>query len=195
MPQSADWQWSIAVKGGIDKAGPSRAFLWIPPNCQKLRGLILAQHNMEEISILENPKFRRALGELDFAEIWCAPPFDHLFRFNEGAGDTFNGMMEDLAKESGYEELKFVPVIGIGHSAAASWPYYFAAWNPDRALAAISVIRSMALCPQPDLLTRYLGRSDDRLHSVPGNDGRIRVGQHLVGRRAERTRAAPAHAA
>ena len=137
--KSADWQWSIAVKGGIDKNGPSRAFLWIPPNCQKLRGVVLAQHNMEEISILENPKFRRALGELDFAEIWCAPPFDHLFRFNEGAGDTFNGMMEDLAKESGYEELKYVPVIGIGHSAAASWPYYFAAWNPDRALAAISV--------------------------------------------------------
>jgi hypothetical protein len=137
--QSADWQWSIAVKGGIDKAGPARAFLWIPPNCQKLRGLILAQHNMEEISILENPKFRRALGDLDFAEIWCAPPFDHLFLFNEGAGDTFNGMMEDLAKESGYEELKYVPVIGIGHSAAASWPYYFAAWNPDRTLAAISV--------------------------------------------------------
>jgi hypothetical protein len=135
----ADWQWSIAVKGGIDKLGPARAFLWIPPNCQKLRGLILAQHNMEEISILENPKFRRALGELDFAEIWCAPPFDHLFRFNEGAGDTFNGMMEDLAKESGYEELKYIPVIGIGHSAAASWPYYFAAWNPDRTLAAISV--------------------------------------------------------
>jgi hypothetical protein len=136
--QSAEWQWSIAVKGGIDKAGPARAFLWIPPNCQKIRGVILAQHNMEEISILENPKFRKAIEELGFAEIWCAPPFDHLFRFNQGAGDTFSGMMEDLAKESGYEELKYVPVIGIGHSAAASWPYYFAAWNPDRALAAIS---------------------------------------------------------
>ena len=104
---SAEWQWSIAVKGGIEKAGPSRAFLWIPPNCQKLCGVILAQHNMEEISILENPKFRRALGELDFAEIWCAPAFDHLFRFNEGAGETFNGIMDDLAKASGYEELKY----------------------------------------------------------------------------------------
>jgi hypothetical protein len=135
----ADWQWSIAVKGGVDKAGPSRAFLWIPPNCQKIRGVIVAQHNMEEISILENPKFRRALAELDFAEIWCAPPFDHLFRFDQGAGDTFNGIIDDLAKESGYDELKYVPVIGIGHSAAASWPYYFGAWNPDRTLAAISV--------------------------------------------------------
>ncbi len=27
----------------------------------------------------------------------------------------------------------------LGHSAAASWPYYFAAWNPDRTLCALSV--------------------------------------------------------
>ncbi len=137
--RSAEWQWSIAVNGGIERAGPARAFLWIPPNCQKIRGVVLAQHNMEEISILENPKFRRALAELGLAEIWCNPGFDHLFRFNQGAGETFKEMMEDLAKESGYEELKYVPVIGIGHSAAASWPYYFAAWNPERTLAAISV--------------------------------------------------------
>jgi hypothetical protein len=136
---AAEWQWSIEVKGGINKAGPARAFLWIPSNSQKIRGVVLAQHNMEEISILENPKFRQALADLGFAEIWCAPPFDHLFRFNEGAGETFNGMMEDLAKESGYEELKYIPIIGIGHSAAASWPYYFAAWNPERTLASLSV--------------------------------------------------------
>lgn len=136
---AAEWQWSIEVKGGIEKTGPARAFLWIPPDCERLRGVVLAQHNMEEISILENPIFRRTMSELKFAQIWCAPAFDHLFRFNQGAGETFNGMMEDLAAESGYRELTFVPVVGIGHSAAASWPYYFAAWNPKRTLAAISV--------------------------------------------------------
>jgi len=62
----------------------------------------VAQHNMEEISILENPKFRAALTKMDFAEVWVAPFFDHLFRFNEGAGDTFNDMMNRLADESGY---------------------------------------------------------------------------------------------
>jgi hypothetical protein len=136
---ASDWQWSIPVKGGVDKNGPSRAFLWIPPKCQRLRGVVLAQHNMEESSILETPKFRSAMAALDFGEIWCAPPFDHLFRFTEGAGDTFNAIMEALAKESGYDELKYVPIVGMGHSAAASWPYYFAAWNPERTLAALSV--------------------------------------------------------
>lgn len=137
--QAAVWQWSVPVKSEKPENGPARAWLWIPPNCQHVRGVIVAQHNMEEISILENPKFRSALADLNFAEVWVAPFFDHLFRFNEGAGDTFNGMINRLAEESGYGELNFAPVVPIGHSAAASWPYYFAAWAPNRTLCALSV--------------------------------------------------------
>jgi len=136
---SAEWQWSVEVKSEKPENGPARAWLWVPPDCKKIRGVVVAQHNMEEISILENPKFRAALAEMNFAEVWVAPFFDHLFRFNEGAGDTFNDFMNRLADESGYDELKFVPVAPMGHSAAASWPYYLAAWNPQRTLCALSV--------------------------------------------------------
>src|SRR6202012_4052041 len=83
--------------------------------------------------------FRAALARLNFAGIWVSPPFDHLFRFNAGAGETFDGLMKNLAMVSGYSELTFVPVAPLGHSAAASWPYYFAAWNPGRTLAALSI--------------------------------------------------------
>jgi hypothetical protein len=136
---AAVWQWSAPVKSEKPQNGSARAFLWIPPDCRRVRGVVVGQHNMEEISILENPRFRKALAELDFAEVWVAPFFDHLFRFNQGAGETFNEMMDGLAEQSGYDELKFAPVVPIGHSAAASWPYYFAAWNPGRTLAALSV--------------------------------------------------------
>ena len=136
---AAEWQWSVEVKSEKPENGPARAWLWIPPNCKQVRGVVVAQHNMEEISILENPKFRTALAEMGFAEVWVAPFFDHLFRFNQGAGETFDRMMENLASDSGYSELKFAPVAPLGHSAAASWPYYFAAWNPERTLAALSV--------------------------------------------------------
>jgi len=137
--RGAEWQWSVPARSEKPENGSARAWLWIPPNCQNVRGVIVAQHNMEEISILENPKFRTALAEMNFAEVWVAPFFDHLFRFNEGAGDTLNDFMSRLADESGYSELKFVPVAPLGHSAAASWPYYFAAWNPQRTLCALSV--------------------------------------------------------
>jgi hypothetical protein len=131
-----DWQWSVPVNG---QKGPVHAFLWIPANCKKVRGVILAQHNMEEISILLNPSFRKTMSEIGFAEVWVSPSFNHLFNFKEGAGEVFNAFMDSLAAVSGYTELHDVPIVGIGHSAAASWPYYFAAWNPARTLACVSV--------------------------------------------------------
>jgi hypothetical protein len=62
-----------------------------------------------------------------------------VFEFDKGAGDQFDDMMQSLAKESGYQELAYAPVIPIGHSAAASYPWNFAAWNPARTLAVLSI--------------------------------------------------------
>ncbi|GAB6011298.1 hypothetical protein [Viscerimonas tarda] len=131
------WQWSAPVKS--DYSLVSEAFLWIPEGCKGIKAVVVGQNNMEELSILESRSFREEMSGLDIAEIWISPAFDDLFRFNENAGTYFNEMMNRLAEISGYEELKYIPVIPIGHSAAASWPYYFAAWNPERTLAAISV--------------------------------------------------------
>ena len=48
-------------------------------------------------------------------------------------------MMADLADVSGYSELKNVPIVPIGHSAMATYPWNFAAWNAERTLAVISL--------------------------------------------------------
>lgn len=134
------WQWSVSVKGeGVDNN--ARAFLWVPENCKQIRGLILAQHNMEEISILENPVFRKEMDKLGFAEIWVSPSPNVLkfFDFSKGANEITNAYLDSLATVSGYDEIRYAPVVPIGHSAAASMPYYFGAKNPSRTLACVSV--------------------------------------------------------
>jgi hypothetical protein len=78
-------------------------------DCRKVKGVVLAQNNMEEQSIIEHPEFREEMRKLSFAIIWVSPSFDHLFRFNEGAGETFNAFMKDLSAESGYSELNYAP--------------------------------------------------------------------------------------
>jgi hypothetical protein len=128
----ADWQWSVPMEKGS-------AFLWIPPNCTQVRAVVVGQHNMIEQGILEHPAFRKTLAELGMAEVWIAPPFDGVFRFDQGAGEKFNAMMKALAEQSGYSEIEFAPVVPLGHSACASYPWNFAAWNPDRTLAVLSV--------------------------------------------------------
>jgi len=64
------------------------------------------------------------MAELNIAEVWTTPAFSPFFPFDKGAGEVLVGMMNDLAATSGYEELRFAPIIAIGHSATASWPVY-----------------------------------------------------------------------
>jgi hypothetical protein len=129
---AAEWQWSVPV-------GAGRAFLWIPPGCQQVRAVVLAQHNMLEEGVLEHVRFRDALAGLGIAEVWIAPPVDPVFRFDQGAGERFAGILGELATESGYGEIAHAPVVPLGHSACASFPWNFAAWNPARTLALISL--------------------------------------------------------
>ena len=138
---AAVWQWSAPVESVTSEEvnGHPRAFLWIPENCRQVRGVVLGQHNMLEEGVLEHPVFRKALADVGFAEVWVTPAFNPVFRFDQGAGEQFQQMMTALAKESGYGELEAAPVIPIGHSAMASFPYHFAVWNPGRTLAAISL--------------------------------------------------------
>lgn len=136
-----DWQWSAPVKGLISNETDDhpRAFLWIPPGCTRVRGVVVGQHNMEEERILEHPTFRRTLAQLNFAVVWITPALDLFFRFDKGSAAHFDAMLQELAEESGYAELALVPVVPLGHSAAASYPWNLGAWAPQRTLAAISV--------------------------------------------------------
>jgi len=138
---AAEYQWSTTVDSvtSTETNDHPRAFLWIPPNCQRVRAVVVGQHNMEEEPILEHPKFRAALSELGFAEIWVTPGWNLFFRFDQGAAEQFDEMMKSLAEASGYSELTQAPVVPLGHSAAASYPWNFAALRPERTLAVISV--------------------------------------------------------
>jgi hypothetical protein len=142
--RAAVWQWSVEVQTApttqpIERRERPRAFLWIPPTCQRVRGIVFGQHNMEEESILEHPALRAACADLGFAQVWVAPGFDAYFRFDQGAGERFDAMMGALADRSGYDELRFAPLVPIGHSAAASMSWYMVAWRPQRVLACMSV--------------------------------------------------------
>ena len=138
---AAEWQWSSLMPSVVspEPDAEPRAFLWIPPQCKQIRGVVVGQHNMEEEPIFEHPKFRETLAALDFAVVWVTPGWDLFFRFDQGAGEPFTEMMNSLAAQSGYAELATVPVVPLGHSAAASFPWNFAAWAPERTLAVISV--------------------------------------------------------
>ena len=140
---AAEWQWSKEVPAITigDTAAHPQAFLWIPPDCRRVRAVVFGQNNMIEEGILQDENFRRQLGALGIAEIYVAPTFDTWqdATNNAAANRKFDALLQAFADESGYGELKFAPVIPLGHSAMASFPWNFAAWNSGRTLAILSV--------------------------------------------------------
>ena len=138
---AAPWQWSVEIKELISEetnAHPS-AYLWIPENCKQVRAVIIGQHNMTEETIFEHLEFRKNMGKLGIAEIWITPGIDQRWDVTKGTQQIFETMMKNLSEISGYTELEFAPVIPIGHSAMATYPWNFAAWNPERTLAVLSI--------------------------------------------------------
>ena len=158
---AAVWQWSVPVETG-------RAFLWIPPNCEQVRGVVVAQNNMIEQGILEHASFRDQLQALGLAEVFIAPPFDVVFQFDQDAGEKFNHMMDRLAEASGYTELNVVPVVPMGHSACASFSWNFAAWNPARTLAILSIHGDAPLTNLPGSGHPNPDWGDRSIDGIPG---------------------------
>lgn len=138
--QNGVWQWMVDIQNTskAPKYKHPTAYLWIPENCREVKAVIVAQHNMEEISILEDEHFRKEMSRLGVAELWICPRYNLFFDFSDGAWEGLDRALGDLAEISGYKELETAPLIGLGHSAAASAPYYMAASRPDRVLACIS---------------------------------------------------------
>ncbi|MDL2247957.1 hypothetical protein LJC05_04430 [Bacteroides sp. OttesenSCG-928-J23] len=138
---ASEWQWSVPVEGFVSNETNEhpRAFLWIPSNCKQVRGIVVGQHNMSEEGIMEHPAFRKGMSELDFATIWITPGISQEWNTPENVQTIFDNMLESLADVSGYSELKYAPIVPIGHSAMATFPWNFGAWNPERTLAILSV--------------------------------------------------------
>lgn len=142
LPQSiaAEWQWSVTIPSVVSaetEAHP-QAFLWIPTDCRQVRAVVIGQHNMCEETLFENSRFRKKMQEAGIALVWITPILDFPWNVANGCNDALLTALDDLADVSGYTKLKFAPIVPLGHSAMATFPWNFAAWNPERTLAVVS---------------------------------------------------------
>lgn len=137
---SGIYKWSVELAGFVsgETGKAPNAYLWIPDGCRQVKAVMLAQQNMTEEALYRMPEFQKELARLDVGLIWVAPWFSNNWSPVTGCQSVFEAMMTGLACQSGHMELERVPVIPFGHSAQATFPWNFAAWNPDRTLCIIS---------------------------------------------------------
>jgi pimeloyl-ACP methyl ester carboxylesterase len=136
----AVYQYSVTV-------GSRRAYLWIPPQCMRVRGVIMSMSNLLERNWLEDPIIRRAAADEGLGIIWLGPaarspgasPATLTADMRAGAGEALEKMLKDLAEESGYAEIEFAPLIAMGHSANGQFSWNVPNWNADRTIAAMPI--------------------------------------------------------
>ena len=137
---SGMYQYSVEVAGYIsNETGKApTAYLWIPEGCRQVKAVVFAKQNMTEEMLFKMPSFQRHMKKMDIALVWVAPRFTMSWDPSTGCQKLFDEMMAGLAGQSGHAELATVPVIPFGHSAQATMPWNFAAWNNQRTLCVIS---------------------------------------------------------
>ena len=137
---SGMFQWSVELRRYIsNETGKAPvAYLWVPEGCKNVKAVMLLQQNMTEEAIYKNPRFQAKMKKLGVAMVWVAPAFNNNWDPNSGAQNIFEELMANLADNSGHLEIAKAPIIPLGHSAQATFPWNFAAWNSNRTLCIIS---------------------------------------------------------
>lgn len=137
---SGMFQWSVELRRYIsNETGKAPvAYLWVPEGCKQVKAVMLSQQNMTEEAIYKNPRFQAKMKKLGVAMVWVAPAFNNNWDPNSGAQNIFEELMANLADNSGHLEIAKAPIIPLGHSAQATFPWNFAAWNSNRTLCIIS---------------------------------------------------------
>src|SRR5690242_15619905 len=111
---AAEWQWNVTTEL-LDKS-PGQAYLWIPPSCKRVRGLIVTDSNMLERITLENPVVRQAAEKAGLGIVLFTPKTFYYFKYKEGADKILLKGLKDLAAVSGYQEVEHAPLISLGNS-------------------------------------------------------------------------------
>jgi hypothetical protein len=133
---AADWQ--FAVETGVRNG---HAFLWIPPECQRVRGILLGQQVILEKYAFEQTVIRKAAAGQCLAEVLIYPGFDTEFHYDRehSADKILQRILDALAEQSGYTELAQAPLLTMGHSGSVIFSWNLAYWNPARTIAVVGL--------------------------------------------------------
>jgi hypothetical protein len=139
------YQWSVPV---LPEGADRRAYLWVPPDCQRVRGLLFGMQNMLEKPMFQDAGIRKAAAEADLGILWISPgsvgkekdpPLSSQLPDPLAAVKEFDEIAGRLARESGYSEIQYAPLLVVAHSAATPFGWGFPSVNPSRVFAMLPV--------------------------------------------------------
>jgi len=131
--------YQFAVTGGRDI---SQAYLWIPEDCTKLRGLLILSENVPECLIAGHPAIRKACADNQLGILYTTLGFWPYDGEPKDATDAeriehLQALLNKLAEKSGYPEVATVPWLPIGESMMLDMVRGLVDEKPERCMAGI----------------------------------------------------------
>jgi len=129
LAEPAVFQWSLPFEyTRKDKPRESRVWLWVPPDAEQVRGIIVAGKTSMEVPFSKHPLVREAAAEQQLAILFCMSGLGSL---------DLQTMLDRLADHSGYQELSVAPLMFVGHSAGGPQAKALAQRHAERCFSLI----------------------------------------------------------
>ena len=115
----------------------SQAYLRLPQGASEVKAVLYCHQNMTEEVLFRSEPFCREMDRLGVAMAFVQRGSQNWDPATD-CQSRFDALIADFARGTGHPEIASAPVIPFGHSAQATFPWNFAAWNPERTLCIIS---------------------------------------------------------
>ena len=118
-------------------------FLRMPANTDSVRAILYCHQNMTEEVLFRSDYFTAEMDRLGVGMAFVqqgSQNWDVTVKGKDGltCQQRFEALMKHWADSIGHPEFVNAKIIPFGHSAQATFPWNFAAWNPERTLCIIS---------------------------------------------------------
>jgi len=126
-------------------------YLWIPPACQRVKGIVVLGDNVPEQGLGGHLAIRRVCAEQDLAILFTTPSFrlaavNHADKqiLTDAQKAKYNiaflqDILNELAKKSGYAEISTAPWFPIGESMSLQIVSQLTQFAPERCIAGVWV--------------------------------------------------------
>ena len=118
-------------------------FLRMPANTDSVQAVLYCHQNMTEEVLFRSPYFTSEMDRLGIGMAFVQQGSQNwdvsvIGEDKLNCQQRFEALLNHWADSTGHPELANVRIIPFGHSAQATFPWNFAAWNPERTLCIIS---------------------------------------------------------
>ena len=114
-----------------------RAYIRLPRGQREVKAVLYCHQNMTEEVLFRSNLFKQQMDSLGVAMAFVQHGSQN-WDVTDGCQKRFEEIMQEFARGTEHPELATARIIPFGHSAQATFPWNFAAWNPDRTLCILS---------------------------------------------------------